>query len=153
MSSICRPTPHGTRETPFPGFKNFVFIYWSSYNSHRETSLWEIPPGVSLTIEGIYVSWWYYNSGYWSDWSIKLLLLVVSLLSWDVTLIGSFPLKLFSFVLGVFESGHSTNYWGEFGPLLQLILTLKMATAQVVETSVTVYSGLCSPGRSNSAYL
>ena len=44
--------------------------------------------------------------------------------------------------------------------MIQLALTLKMTTAQVVETSVTVnnnspiqaYSGLRSPGRSNSTY-
>ena len=58
------------------------------------------------------------NSGYWSDWSIKLLLLVIHQLNRDVTVFGSFPLKLFSFVLDVFESGHSTSYWGkQFGPL------------------------------------
>ena len=57
------------------------------------------------------------NSGYWSDWSIKLLLLVIRQLNRDVTVFGSFPLKLFSFVLDVFESGHSTSYWGKFGPL------------------------------------
>ena len=57
------------------------------------------------------------NSGYWSDWSIKLLLWVVHQLNRNVTVNGSFRLKLFSFVLDVFESGHSTNYWGKFGPL------------------------------------
>ena len=64
-----------------------------------------------------HVSWWYYNSGYRSDRSIRLLLWVVRQLSRDVTLIGSFPLKLFSFVLDVFETGHSTSYWGKFDPL------------------------------------
>ena len=67
--------------------------------------------------ELFHVSWRYSNSGYWSDWSVRLLLWVVRQLSRDVTVIGSFPLKLFSFVLDVFESGHSTSYWGKFGPL------------------------------------
>ena len=46
-----------------------------------------------------------------------MLLWVVHQLNRDVTVIGSLRLKLFSFVLDVFESGHLTSYWGKFGPL------------------------------------